>query len=335
MSEIVLGIGASHTPLLALDSREWAQRANDDIRNPQLNLSDGRFLSYDQLLSDVGPKYTEQATFENFTRHEQQAQQALDKLADEIERAAPDVAIIIGDDQGELFSRANMPAFAIFYGDELIMHPVLEHMENPPEWLETAARGYAMDSAHRFEGASDFALQLIGKLMDKGVDISGAAKVEDSSKAGFGHAFGFVIHRLFRGRKLPVVPVLLNTYFPPNVVRPARCYDVGRLLSEAIREIDGPVRVAIISSGGLSHFVTDEALDRKVLDALRTRDTHTLRSLPMAALNSGSSEILCWVMAAGALEGLNNVWSEYVPVYRTPAGTGIGLAFAAWRKPDE
>ena len=24
-------------------------------------------------------------------------------------------------------------------------------------------------------------------------------------------------------------------------------------------------------------------------------------------------------------------WSEYMPVYRTPAGTGIGMAFAAWK----
>jgi hypothetical protein len=35
-------------------------------------------------------------------------------------------------------------------------------------------------------------------------------------------------------------------------------------------------------------------------------------------------------MAAGALEELEMSWSEYTPVFRTPAGSGIGLAFAAW-----
>jgi hypothetical protein len=35
-------------------------------------------------------------------------------------------------------------------------------------------------------------------------------------------------------------------------------------------------------------------------------------------------------MAAGALESLDMTWSEYLPVYRTPPGTGIGLGFAAW-----
>lgn len=332
MNEIVLGIGASHTPLLALSAQEWQRRASDDLRNPRLNLSDGRLVSYEQLLAEVGSKYSSHATFENYAKLEQQAQRALDRLADEIERAAPDVVIVIGDDHEELFSLANMPGFSIYYGEELVMHPVLEHMENPPEWLRLAARGYAMDSARRFPGAPAFAIELIGKLMDKGVDVGGAARVDDPSKAGVGHAFGFIVQRLFRNKSIPVVPVLLNTYYPPNVVRPARCYEVGRLLREAIAEIDGNKRIAIVGSGGLSHFVTDEALDHRVLDALRTRDANALRSLPMDALNSGSSEILCWVMAAGALEQLDPVWSEYYPVYRTPAGTGIGLAFAAWRR---
>ena len=33
---------------------------------------------------------------------------------------------------------------------------------------------------------------------------------------GYGHAYGFVIRRLFGGRSIPVVPVLLNTFYPPT-----------------------------------------------------------------------------------------------------------------------
>jgi hypothetical protein len=33
---------------------------------------------------------------------------------------------------------------------------------------------------------------------------------------------------------------------------------------------------------------------------------------------------------AGALEHLDMNWFEYVPGYRTPAGTGTGLSFATW-----
>jgi hypothetical protein len=35
---------------------------------------------------------------------------------------------------------------------------------------------------------------------------------------------------------------------------------------------------------------------------------------------------------AGALDGLKSEWLEYHPLYRTPAGTGVGAAFGAWRE---
>jgi hypothetical protein len=48
-------------------------------------------------------------------------------------------------------------------------------------------------------------------------------------------------------------------------------------------------------------------------------------------LRSGSSEILNWILAAGALEGLTADWTRYLPVCRTPAGSGIGMGFLIWR----
>jgi hypothetical protein len=126
------------------------------------------------------------------------------------------------------------------------------------------------------------------------------------------------------------VPVLLNTYFPPNVLRPARCFDIGRALRDAVDSIGDRKRVAVVASGGLSHFATDAEFDRRVLKALADGDGETLRSLPVNAFRSGSSEILNWIMFGGALHPLRNQWLEYLPVYRTPAGTGIGLAFGAW-----
>jgi hypothetical protein len=74
----------------------------------------------------------------------------------------------------------------------------------------------------------------------------------------------------------------------------------------------------------------DEALDHQVLDAIGTGDHATLRSIPRGALNSGSSEILNWIVTAGAVQGLPLRWKEYYPLYRTPAGTGVGAGFAVW-----
>jgi hypothetical protein len=332
MAEIVFGIGASHTPLLTLDSAQWSHRAAADYANRRLNLSDGRWLSYADLLAEVGPRYEDVVTADILDRKAQLCEAALDRLADALEVAAPDVVIIIGDDQGELFSPSNQPAIAIFHGKEIVTSDKFGQ-EGTPEWMQQVGRGYLMDDTHRLAGHSALALELIQGLVDKGVDISAVARVEDPKKAAFGHAFGFIVKRLFRGRSIPVVPVLLNTYFPPNVPTAARCHDIGRMLAEVINSSPSALRVAIVASGGLSHFVVDEGLDRQVIEAFISNDPTALRSIPRGALNSGSSEILNWIMTAGALQGIPLHWHEYQPLYRTPAGTGVGAAFCEWRKP--
>ena len=149
--------------------------------------------------------------------------------------------------------------------------------------------------------------------------------------AGVGHAVGFIVERLFRGRSIAVVPVLLNTYFPPNVPSPRRSYAIGRALASAIEASPADLRIVIAASGGLSHFVVDEELDRRGLGAIKECIIPTLTSLKRGELHSGSSEILNWVLLAGASEGMPNDWSAYYPGHRTGAGTGAGLGWAGLR----
>ena len=329
MARIVYALGASHSPMLTLDGKRWSERAADDMRNASLNTSDGRFLSYEELARETGAPYGDVATEARFLEVEAASQQVLDRIADELEAIAPDVVLIVGDDQQELFSHANMPAISIFYGDRIVMHP-FEITDQSPSWLGAVTKGYAMDAAHAFTGHPALALDLVRGLIERDVDIGVSAQVDDPRKAGFGHAYGFVIERLFRGRAIPVVPILLNTYYPPNQLTARRCHDIGRALRAAIEASTLPLKVAVAASGGLSHFIVDDVLDRKLLDALRTNDAATLRSIPQGALNSGSSEIRNWIMVAGIAEGLHHNWSEYFPVRRTPAGTGTGVGFASW-----
>ena len=88
--------------------------------------------------------------------------------------------------------------------------------------------------------------------------------------------------------------------------------------------------MALIASGGLSHFVVDEALDRGLIELVRNKDATGIQSIPREKLNSGSSEMRNWICVAGAVEHLALEWSHYEPGYRTPAGTGTGLGFAFW-----
>ncbi|WP_045876229.1 hypothetical protein [Pseudofrankia sp. DC12] len=330
MAEIVLGIGTSHSPLLAIGPALWADRARDDYRKQKLFLADGRVVSYPELEHEAGGRYQDSATAQRFAVQASRARQALDRLARAIEAAAPDALVIIGDDQEELFSRAHLPAIAVYTGPELVMHPKNEVSPGLPAWYREANKGYKMDAVHRHPVARELSDSLVDGLVGAGVDVAVASEVRDPYQAGFGHAYGFVLHRLCGDRPIPVLPVLLNTYYPPNVPRPSRCYDVGTVIGQVLAARPGAERVAIVASGGLSHFAVDEELDRRVIRALETGDAEALRALPPSGLRSGNSEILNWVMAAGALAGLTVTDTEYIPVRRTPAGTGIGLAFLAW-----
>ena len=100
-------------------------------------------------------------------------------------------------------------------------------------------------------------------------------------------------------------------------------------MKASIESFPGEDRIGLLASGGLSHFTIDEALDRGVLKAIREGDGNMLASIPAARLNSGNSEIRNWIVVAGAAAGLHTAWQAYEPLYRTPAGTGCGMAFMA------
>jgi hypothetical protein len=332
MSDIVLGIGTSHSPLLAIDPGLWADRGKDDSRRKSVYLADGRVVTYDALAAEVDNRYADRATLAVFEKQSAEAQLALDRLAREIAAAEPDLIVVIGDDQEELFSRSHMPALAIYTGAEIVMLPKNEISPNLPEWYRRANEGYLMDKAHRHPAAAALAPTVVENLIASGVDLSIATEVNNPDESGFGHAYGFVIDRLLVRKAVPMLPIMLNTYYPPNVLTPRRCYEVGRKLATALTELPGNLRICVVASGGLTHFATDEAFDHRILTAMRERDVETLSSLPVSGLRSGNSEILNWIMAAGALERLRLTDSHYVPVHRTPAGTGIGLAFCTWRQ---
>jgi len=147
-----------------------------------------------------------------------------------------------------------------------------------------------------------------------------------------GHAYGFIYRRLLKDRPVPLVPILVNTFYPPNQPSPARCFAFGRAIGRAIRAWGESARVVVMASGGLSHFVIDEELDRRVLAALASGKEAAITAEPDAMFRSGTSETKNWIVAAGILAdtGFGMRLLDYVPCYRSEAGTGNAMAFATW-----
>jgi hypothetical protein len=325
MATIVTGVATSHSPLLLANPSLWLERAGQDRTNPQLYDDQGILRTYEALEATNGDRLSSQLTAATWERRFGTCQAAMDRLAGDLVAAEPDVLLIVGDDQRELFEPTNQPALALFHGDEWRTQ-VLDFPGSP--FFDVVAKGYAMDAHYTFDGDSQLALEIIERMMAAGFDLSTVA--ETPKDAGFGHAYGFVVRRLLGERPVRVIPLMLNTYYPPNQPTPARCYDLGTALRDAIEHADSTARVAVVASGGLSHFVINEDLDTTVLNALRTDDKATLVTVPVELLNAGSSEIRNWITVAGAMAGRSLVWSEYAPCYRTAAGTGCGMGFARW-----
>ena len=130
---------------------------------------------------------------------------------------------------------------------------------------------------------------------------------------GLGHAFARVLKFLSPQASHSIVPIMVNTYYPPNQPTPKRCHDLGIAVRRAVEAWESGKRVAVLASGGLSHIVIDEPLDVQVLDALKIS-----RAIELKHNNN-------WVLfpamieaALGRLQGQADVSIASTPVERSP-----------------
>jgi hypothetical protein len=317
MAKIVLGIGTSHSPQLSVRASEWQVLREKDENDPRLD--------YQKLVQRAKANLESELTSEKFRQRDEACQRAIKTLGDTLQEVNPDVVVIFGDDQHEQFQDENMPTFAVYHGQSL---PVVTHTgRNPAAWKTAEERGWA-ETAPEYEARPALADHLIRSLVDAEFDIARCSKLRP--EIGVGHAFSFLYRRILPGGKLPMVPVMVNTYYPPNQPTPKRCYALGQAVRKAVESWDSEQRVVIMASGGLSHVVIDEEIDQMTIEGLRNKKPEALWRLPRERLWGGTSEILNWVALAGAMESMKLKYLEYVTTYRSPAATGCGMGFAYW-----
>ena len=329
MAEIVVGIASSHTPQLSSGVDMWLDHAERDRRNPQLLGKDARYHTYDELLAVADPAMESELAPAVWDEKYRRCQEAIEALTADLAKGHADIAVVIGDDQRELFRDDGIPAFACYTGAELVdMPPSGEALERMPKGIRAASWAAHSDREQPHPVQASLSAHIAEQLARDDFDLT-VLRAQPAGRS-LGHAFTFFRYRLGLPASTPIVPVFVNTYYPPNVPSAARCYQFGKALRRAVEGWETSARVAVIASGGLSHFVVDEDLDHAVLAAITARDGGALGSLGRDQLRSGTSEILNWIVAAGALENLSATVLDYVPGYRTPAGTGAGMAFVRW-----
>jgi 3-O-methylgallate 3,4-dioxygenase len=329
MASIVAGIGASHSIMLMATLEDWPHFAQVDKERAKFYFDKaGNPTNYEALLA-MAPKGLEEALRPEAIRARyERCQMGLAKLRDKLAEISPDIIVIIGDDQKEMLFEDNLPAFLVYWGKEIFNRPTTKI--EPWDWYTAARRRYYETEPKAFPVASDLGEYLVGSLMESNFDVAQSTRQPQHVGEGEGHAFAFPRAVLMPNKSIHVVPVFINAYYPPNQPSAQRCYDFGKALARAVKSWPKSARVAFIATGGLSHFCLDEEFDSNLIAAMQHKDATAIASVPPAKLKSGSGEIRNWIALAGAMESLNLNWSDYVPCYRSLAGTGTGIAFATW-----
>jgi len=230
-----------------------------------------------------------------------QAGAGMRELGKVLDETNPDVILFFGSDHVETFSVTCIPTFAIIAGSRAI--------------AKFAGKEYDLP-VHR-----EMAEDLLNKLVvEKNFDIA------YSEDAELGHAFAVPFEYVIGNRKIPVVPFFTNVYVPP-LPTPKRCAALGQAIADIVK--GRRERVAVIASGGMSHFPgTTKYLspefdfDRWLLSQFEMGRTDALLNMTGTQLDEvGNTEMLNWATMFGAIGRQEGELIDYIPTWHH----GLGL----------
>jgi aromatic ring-opening dioxygenase LigB subunit len=251
---------------------------------------------------------------------------SLDTARDCLTDARPDVLLIVGDDQNEVFSGVQ-PQFAVFTG-ERCLSPSERHSEAP------------------FEVRCDatLATELLRRSVAAGFDTAKVDHFQDDVLKAHAHAQPLE-HLGLAGHVC--VPVFVNAIHVP-APEPTRCVEFGRTLAATLADLSPQLRVGVVASGGMSHFTAgypwptyrgphtlgsvDVDFDREVVAALEAGDETFFRSLTAAdLLEHGDPEMRALLVLLGMVNFVPPTTHSYEPFFQA----AMGMLAAGWRLGDQ
>lgn len=233
---------------------------------------------------------------------------AWQRLDAEIEGARLDAVVLVATDHYETFGLENYPAFCLGLAAE-------HH-----GWAEFGNPGGTVP------GRPEVAAALLDGLTARGFDLA------RSHTMALDHSFMVPLAKLPSAAAAGVVPLFVNCNTPP-LPSLRRCLDLGAALRETVRALPGGLRIGVLGTGGLSHWVglprfgeINEEFDTRLLGLLEegraadVLDWDDDRILDEAG--NGALEIRTWLIAAGAAGGPARVHA-YRPMPAWTVGIGI------------
>jgi 2,3-dihydroxyphenylpropionate 1,2-dioxygenase len=219
---------------------------------------------------------------------------AMNELGKILDETKPDVILFFGSDHLESFSLTCYPTFAIVAGSR----------------AKAKFGGREFDRPIHREMAED----ILNKLVDRGFDMA------YSEDAELGHTFATPFMHIIQDRQIPIIPFFTNVYLPP-LPTPKRCLELGAAIADIVKS--RPERVAIIASGGMSHYpgtwkypTPEFDFDYWMIGELEAGRTESLTSMSSAQLDeTGNTELLIWLNMFGAIGNVPGELIQYTPTW--------------------
>jgi aromatic ring-opening dioxygenase catalytic subunit (LigB family) len=234
-----------------------------------------------------------------------------------LEQARPEAIVIFSTDHFDRCFYDNLPPFLVAVG-EAATGPVNEWLKIPKVTVKVAGE------LGRF---------LVSEGLENGVDFASSAEL------GLDHAEVVPLSYLTPNWDIPIVPIVVNAFAPP-MPSLKRCLQVGAFVRETLERWPERKRVAVIGTGGLSHWVglpetgrVNAEFDRWFLDCLvGGRGAEVLTKYQRAEelekeAGNGGQEVRDWLAVAGAMPAS---LKPRVLAYEPIPGCGIGVM--AWAK---
>lgn len=310
MAKLVSAAATSHAFAL-LQPQQWDENR---LRNRQM---------YGRRYGQEPPEHpmVQEETDEDIQYRFSSVSRALDTIREGFKAAKLDALLIIGDDQNENFTEQTyVPQLAIYTGQDYVI-PNRSDPANLPLYRVHA----------------ELAEHLYMETVESGFDVVGISSFPDNLLKS--HAIGPVLQRIDPDREIKTVPIWIEGIHLP-APSPQRCYAFGEALRAAIESWPGDERIAVIASGGLSHFTggypykhapgvtygnIEAEYDRRiVIEALREGQGESFNSLTTRdLLDNGLIELRSWIAVAGMVGEVETREIVYEPFFRGIMGMGV------------
>ena len=229
-----------------------------------------------------------------------------------------DTAIVVGDDHYTMFGPHCLPSMLIGIGD----------VDGPhEEWLGHERAPIANNPA--------MAEHIMEYGFDHGFDwaVAKALTIDHS-------AFVPYLKVIKELDNVKMIPVYIAAGVMP-LIKTKRCVQLGEMIADAVADYPGDERVAIIGTGGLSHWVgaadmgkINEQFDHEMIDMIKRRDIDAMLALTdeyvLETAGNGAFEYRNWLVAMGAVKNYELDLLCYEPISPWVTGTTlVEFKFAA------